>query len=164
MSRRRTTVARIGRLTMLLLAPMVVATGQQRTNAMGPRAEVRLDGIVARRGTVQLGAGFNLASGPYLRWGVLGGVGATTHADRTVATWRADGVVRFVLDPLRESRRGVYGLAGLSLMDDGTRDIVAAGFGSLDANNDGRVDWVLENSYDRGSLDLNNNGTPDGDE
>ncbi len=38
---------------------------------------------------------------------------------------------------------------------------------AVDMNGDGRIsadEWVLETPADRGSLDLNNNGIPDGDE
>lgn len=114
-------IVRAGLLAGLALPTL--ASAQRRESAAGPRGEVRLDAIAARRSTVQLGGGFNVASGPYIRWGATAGVGATEHAGRTVATWRTDGVVRFVLDPFREGRRGLYGLAGLSVMDDGTRDV-----------------------------------------
>ena len=101
---------------MLALLPHVAAA----QTAGGARAELRLETIAARRTTVQAGAGFNAMAGPYVRWGLVVAGGATRTHDLLAATWRADAVVRFVLDPFRESRRGLYGLAGVSAMDDGS--------------------------------------------
>lgn len=82
--------------------------------------------IAARHSTVQAGAGFNVPAGNYVRWGLVAAAGATRRDDRTVATWRADAVVRFLLDPFRESPRGLYGLAGVSVLDDGSRAVEPA--------------------------------------
>lgn len=88
--------------------------------------EGRVEVIAARHTTVQAGGGFNVAAGTYVRWGIVAAAGATRRDDRPVATWRADAVVRFLLDPYRESPRGLYGLAGVSAMDDGSRDVEPA--------------------------------------
>lgn len=114
-----------GTLWLLVLAlgvPMRVSA--QRSS--GARIEGRVEVIAARHATAQAGLGFNLVAGNYVRWGLVAAAGATRRDDRTVATWRADGVVRFLLDPFRESPRGIYGLAGVSVMDDGSRDIEPA--------------------------------------
>ena len=102
----------------LVLSPLsAVAQG-----GASPRPEVRFDAIVARYATLQAGVGVNAAAGAYLRWGVVAGAGASRQNGRDVATARVDGVVRFLLDPFRESRRAPYGIAGVSLMDDGSHD------------------------------------------
>lgn len=113
---------RLGVLAITLGAPMVVSA--QRT--ADPRIEGRVEVIAARHTTIQAAAGFNMAAGNYVRWGLVAAVGATRRDDHTAATWRADAVVRFLLDPFRESPRGLYGLAGVSAMDDGSRDVEPA--------------------------------------
>jgi hypothetical protein len=112
----------MGLLVLALGAPL--AASAQRS--AGPRVEGRVEVIAARHSTVQAGAGFNAAAGNYVRWGLLAAAGVASRDDRAVATWRADAVVRFLLDPFRESPRGLYGLAGVSAMDDGSRDIEPA--------------------------------------
>ena len=87
----------------------------------GPRGEARLEVIAARHATVQLGAGVAVTAGPYMRVGLLAAGGATRRDDHTLATGRADAFLRFHLDPFRESRIGLYGIAGAGVMDDGSR-------------------------------------------
>lgn len=75
--------------------------------------ELRLDAIAGARDQLQLGAGAIVRLGTYAR-GVLiagGGVARADHDTRGSA--RAEGVVRFLLDPLRERRWGLYGGAGV---------------------------------------------------
>lgn len=110
----------------LLAIALGVPLGASAQRNSGPRMEGRVEVIVARHATVQAGAGFNVAAGNYVRWGLVMAAGATRRDDRTAATWRADVVVRFLLDPFRESPRGLYGLAGVSVMDDGARDVEPA--------------------------------------
>lgn len=105
-----------------------VAPLARAQRAAGPRPELRLEAIVSRHTSVQAGVGVNAAAGTYLRWGLVAAAGATQRDGRTVATWRADVVVRFLLDPFRESPRGVYGLSGISTVDDGSRHVKPAVF------------------------------------
>ena len=113
---------RIGLIVLALGAPL----GASAQRSAGPRAEGRVEVIAARHSTLQAGVGFNAAAGSYVRWGLVAAAGVTNRDDAATATWRADVVVRFLLDPFRESRRGLYGLAGVSVMDDGSRDIEPA--------------------------------------
>jgi hypothetical protein len=117
-------LGRFGLAGLALVAPGS-AWAQRST---GPRIEGRVEAIAARHTTVQAGLGFNLLAGNYVRWGVVAAAGASNRDDRTLATWRADAVVRFLLDPFRESPRGLYGLAGVSAIDDGSRDVEPAIF------------------------------------
>lgn len=105
-----------------LATTLALPDGPLAQGASGPRVEVRVEGIAAARSTVQFGAGFNAAAGNYTRWGLVAAAGVTEHAGRRRGTARLDLVARFLLDPFYESRRGLYGLAGLGVMDDGTRD------------------------------------------
>lgn len=72
--------------------------------------EVRLDGIIARLSAVQVGAGFTVAAGTYLRTGAAGAVGFS----RNGLSGRVDGVARFHFDPFRQSRWAPYGGGGIS--------------------------------------------------
>ncbi|MGQ0646890.1 MAG: hypothetical protein ACT4P7_04930 [Gemmatimonadaceae bacterium] len=98
-----------------------VARNGAAQNTAGPRIEGRLEAISARHTTLQLGGGFNTAAGTYVRVGLAAAGGLTRRGGRTRGTARVDGVLRFLLDPFKEQRRGLYGLAGVSAMDDGTR-------------------------------------------
>jgi len=73
-------------------------------------AEVRLDGIIARVGAVQLGAGATAVAGNYVRIGMDGAVGFSRHG----LSGRIDGLARFHFDPFRQSRWAPYGGGGIS--------------------------------------------------
>lgn len=72
--------------------------------------EVRIDGIFARTGAVEAGAGWSIPTGIYARTGFVGGAGFGRHG----AGGRTDLVSRFSLDPFRQSRWSVYGGGGIS--------------------------------------------------
>lgn len=73
-------------------------------------AEVRLDAILARKSAVQVGAGFTVPMGYYVRSGIVAGVGGS----RDGLSGRVDGFARFHFDPFRESRWAPYGGGGIS--------------------------------------------------
>jgi hypothetical protein len=86
------------------------------------QSEVRLDGIFARTSAVEAAYGFTVPAGIYMRWGLVGGVGAARHG----ASGRTDLIARFSMDPFRQSRWAPYAGAGLSgryrsELDGGTR-------------------------------------------
>lgn len=72
--------------------------------------EIRLDAIVARVSAVQAGFGLTMVAGTYVRSGIVGGLGFS----RDGLSGRLDGLVRFHLDPFRQSRWAPYGGAGIS--------------------------------------------------
>lgn len=79
--------------------------------------ELRLDVIAGHQPAVQLGAGAQLPLGYYVRLGLDGAVGVPTGSDvpsprRPDA--RADLLVRFLLDPFRQSAYGLSLGGGLS--------------------------------------------------
>jgi hypothetical protein len=98
------------------------AMAEAQASSGQPRLETRLEAIGARHSTVQLGAGFSAMAGVYTRLGLLASGGAARIGDRTVGTARVEGVLRFHLDPLKQSKRGLYGIVGIGAMDDGTHD------------------------------------------
>jgi hypothetical protein len=79
--------------------------------------ELRLDVIAGHEPAVQAGAGVQVPMGYYVRVGIVGAVGVPTGADAPSprrADARADLLVRFLLDPFRQSRYGLSIGGGLS--------------------------------------------------
>ena len=106
-----------------------IALGQLST---GPQPEVRVEAITGTPWSLLGGAGVNMAAGTYTRLGVNAAVGMARADSRTLMAGRLDGIGRFLLDPFRQSRTGLYGLAGVSAMylqDDGWTPRVVLGLG-----------------------------------
>ncbi|MGQ0765100.1 MAG: hypothetical protein ACT4OZ_05465 [Gemmatimonadota bacterium] len=126
--RRRT----FGGVTAFLLigvagVPLLPAGAQRRGPAFH---EARID--VFRAGHTALHGAFGLGSrlGTYTRLVGIAGVGRDLSEDATTE-FRIEGVGRFVLDPFREQRFGVYGLAGITLFVRNDRGVprILAGVG-----------------------------------
>lgn len=107
-------------VTLMLLPSMVRAQVPRPTS----QPEVRLDGIFGRQPAVQLGAGVQVPMGYYVRVGLDVAVGVATE-DREALLGsaeappgpldgRADLLVRFLLDPFRQSAFGLSLGGGLS--------------------------------------------------
>jgi hypothetical protein len=92
-------------LTLVVPARVHSQTPQQQLQIEG-----RLDAIVASTTGVEAGIGLSIPSGIYVRTGFVAGVGAGRHG----AEGRTDLVMRFSLDPFRQSRWAPYGGAGIS--------------------------------------------------
>lgn len=91
------------------------ARAQLPTPSVEP--EVRLDAIAGHQPAVQLGAGIQIPMGYYVRMGLVGAVGVPTGSDAPSprrADARADLLVRFLLDPFRQSAYGLSIGGGLS--------------------------------------------------
>lgn len=101
-----------------ILGPLIAATADAQVQAPATRdgaerkvdAEVRLDGIIARVGAVQLGVGATTVAGTYVRIGGDAAVGFSRHG----LSGRIDGLARFHFDPFRQSRWAPYGGGGVS--------------------------------------------------
>src|ERR1700680_2195490 len=74
------------------------------------QVEGRVDAIVARTTGVEAGLGLSVPSGIYMRTGLVAGIGAGRHG----LEGRADLILRFSLDPFRQSNWAPYGGAGIS--------------------------------------------------
>ena len=104
------------------------ASGQDRARA---QPELRLDVIDVRSpqsGTVHVGAGVALPLGYYARLGIIGAGGVTGRGDGVTGSARADVLMRFLVDPFRETRYGVSVGGGLSVRyapGDGWREYLA---------------------------------------
>lgn len=92
-------------VSMVMLATLVTTAGAQLpTPSVHP--EARLDVIAGRQPAVQVGAGLQIPMGYYVRVGLDGAVGVATGAlppSTNRADARADLLIRFLLDPFRQS-------------------------------------------------------------
>jgi hypothetical protein len=103
--------------TVLICAamPRARAAAQERAHV---QPELRLDVIDPRspdRGTVQLGAGLAVPLGYYARLGLIGAGGISREGGDDHGSARADVLMRFLIDPFRETTYGVSVGGGLSL-------------------------------------------------
>jgi hypothetical protein len=98
----------------------------------GPQPEMRLEFITGDPWSIMAGAGVGVPAGIYTRLGINAAAGMARADSVTHAAARIDATARFLLDPLRQSKTGLYGLAGLSAMyldGDGWTPRVVLGLG-----------------------------------
>jgi hypothetical protein len=119
---RRGAAARAALVAMLLPSlPLGAQRAPARPAAVVP--ELRVDGAFGREDAVTASAGVFVDAGLYTRLGLLAGGGlaripgiAADDGDQGVApVARIEALARFHLDPLRQSRRGVYAGGGIGL-------------------------------------------------
>lgn len=87
------------------------AGGARRGSRLQP--EARADFIGARAEAAHLGAGVAVPLGTYVRVALVGAAGRAWVRDGSTVAGRVDGLVRFVADPLRESRWAPYASGGV---------------------------------------------------
>jgi hypothetical protein len=80
-----------------------------------PYAEYRLDAIDGHGTTVQGGLGLTVPMGIYVRVAAIGGIGSQWRDGRTLLAGRTDVIVRFVLDPFRQTPFGLSVGGGISV-------------------------------------------------
>lgn len=121
---------------MKLVAALVIAACLPHValtqRPAGPQPEMRLELITGSPWSLMAGAGVGVPAGVYTRLGVNAAAGMARSDSATHASARIDATARFLLDPLRQSKAGLYGLAGLSAMyldDDGWTPRVLLGLG-----------------------------------
>ena len=115
---------RLARLAPLarLACTAVVLGAAARPAAAQARAQLRADVLTGDRLAVHAGAGVETDAGLYARLALVGGAGVSDVGGDGAASARVEGVARFLLDPLRESRRGPYLGGGVGVRyDDGDR-------------------------------------------
>lgn len=100
-------------LASVLCAPSLSAQALER-----PLPEARLDVITADATAIQAGIGLGFPVGVYLRPALIVAAGPATNAGMWRASVRVDALARFLLDPFRESRFGLYGAGGVSVLHD----------------------------------------------
>jgi hypothetical protein len=102
--------------TLLAFIVPVIGSGQGRPQPV--QHELRLDGLFAEGSAVHAGYGVSVPAGLYVRTGLVLGAGAGRHG----LEGRSDLIGRFSFDPLRQSRWGPYGGAGVSARFNSTAD------------------------------------------
>jgi hypothetical protein len=95
-------------------------SAQTSGNARRPRIqpEARVDYIDARASAAHLGVGISVPASTYVRLGIVGAAGQAWSNGSSMAAGRVDGLVRFVVDPLREFRWAPYASGGLGAIYD----------------------------------------------
>jgi hypothetical protein len=98
------------------------ARAQQRSQQPPQRLqpELRADYIGSRAAAAHLGFGLNVPATTYVRLGIVAAVGQAWSGGAATIAGRVDGLVRFVLDPLRESRWAPYAAGGVGAIYDGS--------------------------------------------
>ena len=139
---KRHSVRRRGMVVAALAGSLALPRAAVAQAPSGGQLGFRVDALASRAPSLQGGVGGNIPAGLYVRLEatVAGGVAVRNGSTRAAA--RADAVARFVLDPLRESPRGLYGIGGLSLMYDGFerwRPRLVAGIGLEGKERGGRA-------------------------
>lgn len=81
---------------------------------------MRADYIGSRAAAAHLGFGLNVPATTYVRLGIVAAMGQAWSGDDATIAGRVDGLVRFVLDPLRESRWAPYAAGGIGAIYDGS--------------------------------------------
>lgn len=77
------------------------------------RPEVRGEYVSADQKRVEVGGGFAVPMGSYLRAGTYVTHDVWSESDSVSGQWRAESLIRFLLDPLAEQRYGLSFGAGL---------------------------------------------------
>lgn len=93
-------------LAVLCLPASITAQGSLQPL----QSEARVDGLFAADPAVHAGYGLTVPAGIYVRTGLVLGAGVGRHG----LEGRSDLIARFTFDPLRQSRWGPYGGAGVS--------------------------------------------------
>ena len=93
---------------------------RQGGDSRGPtyRVVTRADAFLARVDAYHAGAGATTDLGSYVRLDAVVGAGIARAGEERVGSARAEVVGRFLLDPYRQSRWGVYAGGGLILRHD----------------------------------------------
>jgi hypothetical protein len=99
------------------------AHAQQRGQSVERwQPEARIDFLTARATAAHIGVGVSIPANTYVRLGVVAGAGQAWHHGESTGAARIDGLVRFVVDPLREFRWAPYAAGGISAVYDGAED------------------------------------------
>lgn len=121
----RGAIRRLG-IASAIVAIALLGGGRRAAAQNEARAypEVRADAIFGAGSVFQLGAGGAIALGYYARLALIGATGVDRVPGGYVRSERADLLMRFLLDPFRESRWGISAGGGISLRHDAAHPVV----------------------------------------
>jgi len=115
-------------VTAIVLSGVLAAPSDAHAqSASGPsprrfQPEARADFIGARAAAAHVGAGVSVPASTYVRLGMVVAAGQAWSDGEAGVAGRVDGLVRFVVDPLREFRWAPYASGGLSAIYDRAED------------------------------------------
>ena len=114
--------------------------------------EVRADYIGSRAAAAHVGFGLNVPATTYVRLGIVAALGQAWSGGNATIAGRVDGLVRFVVDPLRESRWAPYATGGIGGIYDGSAKWRGVLVGALGAEGPvtGRVVPAIEVGFGGG--------------
>jgi len=98
----------LGLVAVALFAPWQASSAQ--TPAPPLQSEVRVDALTGDPWAVHAGLGVSAPLGTYVRFGVVGGIGAGADG----LSGRTDLIARFTLDPFRDKKWAPYAVGGVS--------------------------------------------------
>jgi hypothetical protein len=108
---------RVARAALFTLGMSHAAAARLAAQSAHTAPELRADVLGGRRSSVQGAVGLEIPAGPYVRVGVIAGLGAHLGQPHSAAG-RLDVLARFLLDPFRQSRWGLSAGGGVSLRAD----------------------------------------------
>jgi hypothetical protein len=109
-------------VTLCCAARDACAQGSSSAPPTRFQPELRADFVDARVPAAHVGFGVSVPASTYVRLGVVAAAGQAWSNGATVAAGRVDGLVRFVVDPLREFRWAPYASGGIGAIYDGEED------------------------------------------
>lgn len=129
------------RRTLIALGALFLAGTPVAAQAAPPlQSEVRLDAITGSEWAVQAGFGVTMPLGTYVRFGVVGGLGAGADG----LSGRTDLIARFTLDPFRDRRWAPYAVGGASALYGGASRAYIVLMGGVEGPAIGRIAPAIE--------------------
>ena len=108
-------------LSVVLAAPSD-AHAQPTSGPSRFQPEARADFVGARAAAAHVGAGVSVPASTYVRLAMVAAAGQAWSDGEVGVAGRVDGLVRFVVDPLREFRWAPYASGGVSAIYDRAED------------------------------------------
>jgi len=140
---------RCGHLGLIVLTLLPVSGAAAQHVPVRVLPEARVDLVTGDIVSGQVGGGVHMNSGTYVRIALLAGAGTAWENEDTGASFRFELQGRFHLDPLRNSKYGLYGLGGIATSHDPFADwqsrLIAGAGVELPAH--GRATWAIEAAF-----------------
>lgn len=106
-------------IAILAIAPVAQGSGQiAPATRRRILPELRTDVVAGTTSIAHLGGGVHINTGAYVRMAILAGGGYAWRDSVRDASYRLEVQARFLLDPLRTSRFGLYGIGGINAAHD----------------------------------------------
>lgn len=120
----RGAICRLGIASAIVAIALLGGRSAAAQNDGRAYPEFRADAILGAGSVFQLGAGGAIALGYYARLALIGAAGVDRAPGGYMRSERADLLMRFLLDPFRETRWGLSSGGGISLRYDAAHPVV----------------------------------------